>query len=299
MENKKDKTGSKRFDAFKKHLKNTYRLVVTNDETFEEVSSYRLNLFNIYTMVSVALVGTALLVLATIIFTPLKRYIPGYADYKASSEYIALNKQITEMEKTMAAHQNYADNFRKILVGDIEPMKDEEKVAPEFHDSLIQVERIVEDEQLRKEMKLEEIRQVSTESKVEEREVIKHRLEQIHFTAPLNGEISAGFMKEKKHFGIDVLAPKNTPVKAVLEGVVVSSDWTMETGHSLCIQHANNVISFYKHNSKLLKTTGDVVKTGEAIAIIGNTGTLSDGPHLHFELWYKGKPINPADYIIF
>ncbi len=297
MENKKEKGGRKRLDDLQKHLKNTYRLVVTNDETFEEISSYRLSLLNIYTLISVVLVGTALLVLGSIIFTPLKRYIPGYADYKASAEYIALNKQITEMEETMDAHQKYAENFKKILVGDIKPMAEDEKVASEFHDSLIQIERIAEDEQLRREVQLEEIRQVSTQGK--EREVIKQRLEQIHFTAPLNGEISAGFMKEKKHFGIDVLAPKNTPVKAILEGVVVSADWTMETGHSLCIQHANNVISFYKHNSKLLKTTGDIVKAGEAIAIIGNTGTLSDGPHLHFELWYKGKPINPSDYILF
>lgn len=299
MENKKEKGGGKRLENLQKHLKNTYRLVVTNDETFEEISSYRLSLFNIYTLISVAFVGTALLVLGSIIFTPLKRYIPGYADYKASAEYIALNKQIIEMEETMDAHQKYAENFKKILVGDIKPMADEDKVAAEFHDSLIQVERIVEDEQLRKEMQLEQIRQVSTNGKGEQREVIKQRLEQIHFTAPLNGEISAGFMEEKKHFGIDVLAPKNTPIKAILDGVVVSADWTMETGHSLCIQHPNNVISFYKHNSKLLKTTGDVVKAGEAIAIIGNTGTLSDGPHLHFELWYKGKPINPSDYILF
>jgi len=299
MENKKDKVVSKRFDKLKKHLKNTYRLVVTNDETFEEVSSYRLNLFNIYTLVSVAFVGTALLVLGSIIFTPLKRYIPGYADYKASAEYIALNKQIIEMEETMDAHQKYAENFKKILVGDIQPMAEKDKVATEFHDSLIQVERIAEDEQLRKEIQLEEIRQVSTKRGAGQREVITDRLEQIHFSAPLNGEISAGFMKEKKHFGIDVLAPKNTPIKAILDGVVVSADWTMETGHSLCLQHPNNVISFYKHNSKLLKTTGDVVKAGEAIAIIGNTGTLSDGPHLHFELWYKGKPINPSDYILF
>ena len=106
-------------------------------------------------------------------------------------------------------------------------------------------------------------------------------------------------MFDKKHFGVDVLAPKNTPVKAVLDGIVVSSDWSMETGHSLCVQHPNNILSFYKHNSKLLKSTGDVVKSGEAIAIIGNSGTLTDGPHLHFELWYKGKSVNPTEYILF
>ena len=103
----------------------------------------------------------------------------------------------------------------------------------------------------------------------------------------------------KKHFGIDILAPKNTPVKAVLDGYVFMSDWTLETGYTLGIQHDNNVVSFYKHNSALLKKIGEFVSAGEALAIIGNSGTLSNGPHLHFELWHNGKPVDPASYVIF
>ncbi len=297
MENKNNKDKEAGLEGVKNHLKDTYRIVVTNDETFEEVSSYRMTQLNIYSYIAAAVFGVAFLVLASIIFTPLKTLIPGYADYSASKEYITLNNQISEMEKTISSHRNYHENFRRILVGDIEPMEDKEKESVEFHDSLLHVERIAEDEQLRQEMELAQVRQRSVNDAP--RETIKRRLEQIHFVAPLNGEISAGFMAEKKHFGVDVLAPKNTPIKTVLDGVVVSSDWSMETGHSLCVQHPNNIISFYKHNSKLLKSTGDVVKSGEAIAIIGNSGTLTDGPHLHFELWYKGKPVNPTEYILF
>jgi len=124
-------------------------------------------------------------------------------------------------------------------------------------------------------------------------------LEQLFFIPPITGRMSEGFMPDKKHYGVDILAPKNTPIKAVMDGYVITSDWTLETGNTIGIQHANGIVTFYKHNSALLKKTGSLVKAGEAVAIIGNTGTLSDGPHLHFELWHKGKPINPIDFINF
>lgn len=110
-------------------------------------------------------------------------------------------------------------------------------------------------------------------------------LESMFLTTPLSGQVSASFSLAKKHYGTDIIAPKNTPIRAVADGFVVSSDWTLETGNTIAIQHANNVVSFYKHNSSLLKKTGEKVKTGEAIAIIGNTGEQTTGPHLHFELW--------------
>jgi len=124
-------------------------------------------------------------------------------------------------------------------------------------------------------------------------------LDELFFINPVNGTISEGFMIDKKHFGVDVLAPKNTPIKSIMDGVILSSDWSLETGNTISIQHPSNIISVYKHNSVLLKETGSLVKAGEAIAIIGNTGTLSDGPHLHFELWYNGKPENPEEYFSF
>jgi murein DD-endopeptidase MepM/ murein hydrolase activator NlpD len=125
------------------------------------------------------------------------------------------------------------------------------------------------------------------------------RLEHMYLLSPIKGDISLGYSLERKHLGVDVIAPKNTAVKAVADGYVISSDWTLETGNTLAIQHPNNLVSFYKHNSVLLKKPGDKVKLGEAVAIIGNTGEQTNGPHLHFELWKDGHPVNPQEYIGF
>jgi murein DD-endopeptidase MepM/ murein hydrolase activator NlpD len=129
--------------------------------------------------------------------------------------------------------------------------------------------------------------------------VNKAKLGQYYLLTPLLGPISAQFDPNKKHFGVDILGAKNAAIKAVMDGYVISSDWTLESGNTIAIQHANNIVSFYKHNSSLLKKAGSFVQAGEAIAIIGNSGTLSDGPHLHFELWYNGHPVNPTEFINF
>ena len=125
------------------------------------------------------------------------------------------------------------------------------------------------------------------------------RIEELYFIPPLRGYITADFQPSKKHYGIDIAAPKNTPIKSAMAGTVIISDWTLETGNIIGIQHKNNLVSFYKHNSVLLKKIGSFVKAGEAVAIIGNTGQLSDGPHLHFEIWHNGQPVNPTNYINF
>jgi len=124
-------------------------------------------------------------------------------------------------------------------------------------------------------------------------------LEQISFMPPVSGDVTSSFDLQKNHFGVDISAAKNTAVKAAANGVVISSGYTVETGYSIAIQHPNNVVTMYKHNSVLLKETGSAVKAGEAIAIIGNSGESTSGPHLHFEVWYKGRPANPVDYINF
>ena len=124
-------------------------------------------------------------------------------------------------------------------------------------------------------------------------------LKQMQFTSPVIGETSAGFNRNSQHYGIDIIAPKGTPIKSITNGVVIFSDWTMKTGNTIVIKHDNDLISVYKHNEKLLRHSGDVVKSGEAIAIIGNTGELTSGPHLHFELWYRQKPLNPKKFIRF
>ena len=283
-------------------LQYTYRLVVMNNETFEETGSYQLTLLNVYIMISTIVVLVAFAVLMLIAFTPLKRYIPGYGDVDQIKKVLTLQEKLEDMEEELEAQRTYTESFKRILVANVEAEKDMPKVEEVIQDSSISVKRIKEDEQLRRDVQLEDIGASSAAAPINRSaslQIIDQRLEQMYFVAPITGEISADFMLNKKHFGVDVLAPKNTAIKATLDGFVFMSDWTLETGNTIGIQHTNNVITFYKHNSVLLKDVGSYVKAGEAVAIIGNTGTLSDGPHLHFELWYKGKPVNPTDYINF
>ncbi len=294
MENKEERSW------FEK-LRQTYRLGVMNSETFEEVGSYKLSLLNLYILLSAIAVAVAILVITLIIFTPIKRYIPGYGDVKQQAELIQLKKKIDELEKDLEAHGDYTENFRRILVGEpVDETPQDTATQTDLPDSLLSVERIREDELLRKE--------IATEAMLHEQELMSKTanfkpkeipLEQMYFIPPVNGIISESYAIDKKHLGVDIMAPKNTPVKAALDGYVFVSDWTLETGNTIGIQHANNIITFYKHNSALLKKAGESVKAGEAVAIIGNSGTLSTGPHLHFELWYRGKHIDPENYINF
>ena len=285
---------------FLEKARQNYRLVVMNIETFEEIGSYRLSLLNVYILISSIVVLVALVVASLIVFTPIKRYIPGYGDVKQQSELMRLNKELMAMEEQLKAQAAYTENFRKILVGEVETETENNANDQEIPDSLLNVDRIMEDELLRKEVELNdqlyERELLSKKANYQPREL---SLEQIFFATPISGIVSAEFELGKKHLGVDIMAPKNTPVKAIMDGFVFTSDWVLETGNTIGIQHANNLISFYKHNSALLKKTGSYVKAGEAVAIIGNTGTLSNGPHLHFELWHNGKPVNPRDYIIF
>ncbi|MFK7933935.1 MAG: M23 family metallopeptidase [Saprospiraceae bacterium] len=284
---------------WRERLQHTYRLVVMNNDTFEETGSYKLTLLNVYVMISTVIVLLALFVFLMIAFTPIRRYIPGYGDIEQHAALMEIHQKIEEMEKQANANEQYTDNFRRILVGDVETIEDAQEGAmePESVDSL-EVDKVIADEELRREVELDEIGTAAQLSRASGFSTDKP-LAQMYFTPPMTGEISASYMPDKGHYGVDVLAPANTPVKSVMDGFVFISDWTMETGNTIGIQHSNNVITFYKHNSSLLKEIGDYVKAGEAVAIIGNTGTLSDGPHLHFELWHKGNHVDPTDFVNF
>ena len=288
--------------SFLEKLRHTYRLVVMNNETFEEIGSYRLTLMNVYIFLSTIVVVVALFVILVIAFTPVKKYIPGYGDVSANEELNRLNLELEELEKLQKGHESYFNNVQRMLVGDVQKAEDVPETTPISPDSLKEADdpQFAEvDEQIRKEVEQQEIGEVARQSRTTNFSPRSVPLEQLFFTPPLTGEISAGFMPDKNHYGIDVLAPKNTAVKAAMDGYVFLSDWTLETGNTIGIQHSNSIITFYKHNSENLKKAGSYVKAGEAVAIIGNTGTLTDGPHLHFELWHKGKAIDPVDYINF
>jgi murein DD-endopeptidase MepM/ murein hydrolase activator NlpD len=309
------------FDFFRRHgdddrslmekLRDKYRLVIMNDDTFEEVTSMKMTPLSLYIGVSSLIVGTAIIVTALIIWTPLKRYIPGYGDFTRDEEIAQLTSKVSDLEEEIEAHRRYNDNLRKILTGDLADMSKEaaqqQGLPPDSLNNIPpeDIERIPEDEQLR----------LAVEQGTFSRDPAAPPptaaagigafvpkdvpLEQLFFIPPVSGDATKNFDLQKNHLGIDVAAPKNTAVKAAADGVVISAGYTVETGYSIAIQHPNNVVTMYKHNSVLLKQAGTAVKAGEAIAIIGNTGENTSGPHLHFELWYKGRAVDPADYINF
>jgi murein DD-endopeptidase MepM/ murein hydrolase activator NlpD len=288
-----------RWERWKDH----YRLVILNDETFEEVGSYKLSLLNVYVMLSMLVVLVSFVVVLAIAFTPVKRLIPGYGSGGDNAELVQLYHDLDSLEQLTAAQERYNEGIRRMLVGEVEYAPDAPPKNRKKEDLAIpEAKKSEAEEQLRSEVEMDIVREATGQSQpnapvnVSPREV---PLEQMYFTPPLGGSISATFDPEKNHFGVDVVAPKNTPVKATMDGWVISSDWTLETGNTVAIQHTNNIVSFYKHNSALLKKAGSYVRAGEAIAIIGNTGELTDGPHLHFELWHRGKPVNPTDFVNF
>lgn len=292
------KEEKKWLDRWKEKLAVTYRLVVINDDSFEEVNTTKLTLLNLYTIASTIFVALAFLVFMLIVFTPLKRYIPGYGNYDAQQKAIELEQQISNLEGQVASYELWSNNIRKAITGQVDTTgtRGLNENVVSVNDRNLNVEKVQADIDLREAIVAEDEEAIPRAVNLS---VQEKPLEQLFFTPPISGEVTFLFSLEKKHYGVDITSPKNTAVKAVMSGFVISSDWSLETGNTVCLQHGDNLVSFYKHNSALLKNVGDVVKAGEAIAIIGNTGDHSTGPHLHFELWHKGKPIDPSDYVNF
>lgn len=286
-------------------MKDKYRLVIMNDDTFEEITSLRLTPLSVYVALSSLMVITAILVTLLIVWTPLKRYIPGYGDFRRDREVSELKRKVRSLEDEVESSLHYFENIRRLMNGDLvrisREVAERDKGTDLVLDSLPKdVDRIPEDELLRTAVArgtLSRGEAVEVDvGQVGEREV---RLGQLTFIPPVSGEVVSGFNLDKAHLGIDIAASRNTAIKAAGAGVVIFSGYTVETGYSITIQHPNNVVTMYKHNSVLLQTAGTTVKAGEAIALIGNSGENTSGPHLHFELWHKGRAVDPRDYISF
>ncbi len=292
------------WQRWRESLNNRYLLQVMNEETFEEVRSFQLSLMNVYLALSSIVVLVALVVVLVIAYTPIKKYLPGFGDVVAKEDLVELYGEMSALERELEAQTAYAESFRKLLLGEYQSVLEaQEQIDSSALANLDDIEEVTisaEEVQLRREMELESVGQAARSSRQQpisgSRDV---PLEQLFFVAPVRGEIIGGFDADDEHHGVDIIAPKGTAIKAAMDGFVILSDYTYNTGYTIGIQHQNGVISFYKHNAELLKTVGSFVKGGEAIAIIGNTGHLTTGPHLHFELWWRGVPVDPVDYIRF
>jgi murein DD-endopeptidase MepM/ murein hydrolase activator NlpD len=254
---------------------------------------------NVYVLISTILVIFVLIIVSSIVYTPLKEYIPGYADVSMRRNVMELNLKTDSLERLLHSNELYLQNIKRVISGDlsVSDLKDTSVLAaPPVYDSINLDKLTSSEKQLRKDVEQEERFTVSnTSSLLKNRSTVKG----FHFFTPIKGYITEPFNLHSRHFGVDVVAPQNEPIKATLAGIVIFAVWTAETGYVLAIQHSNNLISIYKHNSVLLKEEGNYINAGDVIAIIGNTGELTSGPHLHFELWYNGLPLNPEDYIVF
>jgi murein DD-endopeptidase MepM/ murein hydrolase activator NlpD len=277
----------------KRNWHTIYRLVLRKDETLEEVASYRLTLLNIYILLSSFILVAMGLMAVVIFFTPLKRLVPGYAEPTQHPEYIKLSKKMTSLEAELTSYKLYYEHFNKLI------RQPDSVSAPK----VAYTSRVKE--QTKTTGKTEQI--PNQEPKRAEKPVltsssqpsILNLADYRYLMPPISGVISSGFDAKTDHLGVDILAPHDTPVKAIWDGHVITADWTLETGYTIGIQHSNDMVSFYKHNATLLKRNGAFVRAGEAVAIIGNTGKMTSGPHLHFELWLQGKPVDPTNYIDF
>lgn len=278
-----------------KKLKNKYRLVILNDASFEEKFSYRLSPLNLVTLfLSFALV-LILTVSVIIIFTPLREYIPGYTDVSLRQDLTSMVLKTDSLERQLALSNKYLDNLNAILKGEDISQLDSVREEQELDASInVSNEKSKEDSLLRDYVEREDSYSLSTST-----ESAIQAAEKLYYFTPLKGTVTDEFDPKNEHYGIDIVAPQNEAIKATLDGTVIFAEWTVETGYVIQLQHANNLTSIYKHNSVLLKKTGDIVKAGEAIAIVGNSGELSSGPHLHFELWQNGIALDPSNYINF
>ncbi|WP_020568434.1 M23 family metallopeptidase [Neolewinella persica] len=287
---------------FKTNSKDEYQLVIRDVKSYREVSSYNLTPLNIYVALSAAIFLVAVLVFLIIAYTPLRQYIPGYGDIVQRQEMNEMENILDEMTKRLDAQSLYIENLNRNIHGEVITSAEAEADTTSIDPLDAAPAPLSEEEvRLRREMALERVGQSSRQggNLAPSPGSADVPLAQLFFVVPVNGEISAGYNPAESHLGVDILAPQNTPIKAVRDGVVFISEFTSSNGNVIGLQHDNNLVTFYKHNSQLLKKVGDRVKAGEAIAIIGNTGKLSTGPHLHFELWHEGSVVDPTEYLRF
>lgn len=296
------KSGLSRWQRFKTSSKDEYQLVIRDVKSYREVSSYNLTPLNIYIALSAALFLVAVLVFLLISYTPLRQYIPGYGDVVQRREMNEMENLLEEMDQQLEQQSLYIETLNRNIHGEVITSADVESDSMLIDTTDASPVPLSESEvRLRREMALERVGQTSREGNNLAPSPGSNDvpLAQLTFVAPVNGEISAGYNPGDSHLGVDILAPQNTPIKAVRDGVVFISEFTSSNGNVIGLQHDNNLVTFYKHNSQLLKKVGDRVRAGEAIAIIGNTGKLSSGPHLHFELWHEGAVVDPTLYLRF
>ena len=277
----------KQNNSFISRLINSYKIVVSNEETFEEKLSFRTNKINVFFILFLYSILLIVFTISIVFFTQLREMVPGYSSTDLLNQAIYLTKKTDSLENELKLNNKFYKSIESVLSGRADEIiykdtlvldnnledSEQQAVFPNSEDSILR--RYVENE--------DKFNLTKNEL------VIENKM----FISPIKGEITQQFDPSNNHFALDLSADVGTPVKAVLDGKIIFSEWSVDTGYVLILDHGDNIISVYKHNSKSLKEQNIFVKAGEVIAYSGNQGTLSTGPHLHFELWKNGTPINP------
>lgn len=283
----------KRTESFWRRMRFKFKIAFINEGTLEEVWTLRLSrlsiLLSVATFATILIGGTALL----IILTPIRNYLPGYLNVEIRKEIVQNVLRVDSLERSLKIHKLYLDNIKNIftdqnLLDSIQTIDSTALINPDFN-----IPKGEEETKFVKEYKEEEKYNLSA---LNINPVAK---EKVYFYVPVYGAVTAKFDISKHHYGVDIATAEDASVMATLDGTVTYTGYDKQWGNIIIIQHRNGFISVYKHNESLLKKDGDKVTAGQAIALAGNEGKLSLGFHLHFELWYKGIPVNPQEYIAF
>ena len=268
-----------------------FRLAIINDNSLEEVFNIKFSRARLLWLTAAILLAISVIFVLLLGYTPLRNLIPGKSKTHVQNELIMMIQKADSLEKSLGNYSLYTKNLKKVLSDSVSLDSVQDLFREGFTVKEFDFKPSVEDSILRAEVEAEE--SISLNSNLKEKKLNSF------FIKPVDGLITEGFNKKIGHFGVDVVSKKGAFISSIDDGMVLFSSWTHEFGYVLVIKHQNSFISFYKHNSEVFKSKGDYVKSGETIAIIGNSGKYSTGPHLHFELWKGSSPVNPVNYILF
>ena len=287
MKNKKENKG------FFKKLFNDYKVVVSSEDTFEEKFAFKASKINVFVLMLVYSVILISFTISVVFFTQLRELVPGYSSSDLLNRAIYLTQKTDSLERQIELNNKFYKSIEDVLSGKTDEFieRDNIPIDSSLNDkNLFSISPNSEDSILRN--------YVDSQDKfnlTKNELVIENKM----FFSPIKGDITQAFNFEENHFAIDIAADIGTPVKSILDGKILFSEWSVDTGHVIIVDHGDNIVSVYKHNSKSLKEQNDFVQAGEVIAYSGNQGSLSSGPHLHFELWKNGTPIDPEPLLNF
>ena len=287
MKNKKENKG------FFKKLFNDYKVVVSSEDTFEEKFAFKASKINVFVLMLVYSVILISFTISIVFFTQLRELVPGYSSSDLLNRAIYLTQKTDSLERQIELNNKFYKSIEDVLSGKTDEFieRDNIPIDSSLNDkNLFSISPNSEDSILRN--------YVDSQDKfnlTKNELVIENKM----FFSPIKGDITQVFNFEENHFAIDIAADIGTPVKSILDGKILFSEWSVDTGHVIIVDHGDNIVSVYKHNSKSLKEQNDFVQAGEVIAYSGNQGSLSSGPHLHFELWKNGTPIDPEPLLNF